>query len=274
LPARQGFDENPADWQIASRGQVTGGHVIRVTKKSRKCPREFDRQAHGRLQSPAGQKKEWRTMRRHVLVASAIGFWAIAIASAAFAQQVVIATPHPTASSSFYEQIGVQWGVRGKGWFFNFGGPPPVPQFGGFDPNAGASFGFGGRNGFFNITAGQGASTTFGSQTPMITLPNGGFAVFNDQINRPFVTSVVPVLGGEPPVFPSVLAERLHRLQTETPGEANNGTPLAGSPPSAVTSIEQTEQHVAVARRDSRVEEQRLVGQPPEVRAPLFHHRP
>jgi hypothetical protein len=162
------------------------------------------------------------------------------------AQQVVVGTPHPVIGSSFHEQIGVQWGARGNGWFFNFGGPPPAPQFGGFQPGDGASFGFGGRNGFFNITAGQGASTTFGSQTPMVTMPNGGFAVFNDQISRPFVTSVIPVLGGEPPVFDSVLAERLHRLQSETPGQA--APPATGggsSAPVAASSAERGAESVA-----------------------------
>jgi hypothetical protein len=156
----------------------------------------------------------------------------ISFAASAHAQQVVVATPHSTVGSSFYEQMGVQWGFRGKGWFFNFGGPPPAPQFGGFDPGAGASFGFGGPGGFFNITAGQGASTTFGSQTPMVTMPNGGTAFFNDQISRPFVTGIVPIVGGEPPVFPSVLAERLHRLQAEGSGQAaSNDAPAAASSP-------------------------------------------
>jgi hypothetical protein len=169
------------------------------------------------------------------------------LADFALGQQVVVGTPHPSASSSFYEQIGVQWGLRGRGWFFNFGGPPPVPQFGGFDPHGGASFGFGGRNGFFNITAGQGASTTFGSQTPMVTMPNGGFAVFSDQTIRPFVTSVIPVLGGEPPVFDSLLAERLHRLQTESPGEPAPQSAGGGSAtsPAAESSAERGAESVA-----------------------------
>jgi hypothetical protein len=163
------------------------------------------------------------------------------------AQQAVIGTPHPVVGHSFHEQIGVQWGARGNGWFFNFGGPPPAPPFGGFQPGDGANFGFGGRNGFFNITAGQGASTTFGSQTPMVTMPNGGFAVFNDQISRPFVTSVIPVLGGEPPVFDSVLAERLHRLQTESSSATTSQSTGSGSAafPATESSAERGAESVA-----------------------------
>ena len=176
-----------------------------------------------------------------------IGAVLLACAASAPAQQAVIATPHPVVGSSFHEQIGVRWGLRGNGWFFNFGGPPPAPQFGGFDPNAGANFGFAGNNGFLNITAGQGASSTFTSQTPMVTMPNGGFATFNDQISRPFVTSVIPVLGGAPPVFDSVLAERLHRLQAEgSQPESAGEQPASGfSAPAAPSSAERGDASVA-----------------------------
>jgi len=186
-------------------------------------------------------------MRGHILMALSSAAVVLAFSVPVHAQQVVIATPHSTVGSSFYEQIGVRWGIRGNGWFANFGGPPPVPQFGGFDPNAGATFGFAGNNGFLNFTAGQGASTTFTSQTPMVTMPNGGFAVFNDQVTRPFVTSVIPVLGGGPPVFDSVLAERLHRLQAEEGQHESAGEqPAASSPaPAAPSSAERGDESVA-----------------------------
>jgi hypothetical protein len=176
---------------------------------------------------------------RHIQTALGSTALVLVLAPSIHAQQVVVATPHPVVGSSFHEQIGVQWGLRGNGWFFNFGGPPPAPAFGGFDPNAAANFGVAGRNGFLNITAGQGANTVFSSQTPMVTMPNGGFAVFNDQISRPFVTSVIPVLGDVPPVFGSVLEERLHRLQVEgseqSPASEQpaGGAPVAAGPSSA-----------------------------------------
>ena len=105
-----------------------------------------------------------------------------------------VGAPAHTAGHSFYESIGVRWGLRGNGWFFNFGGAPP-PVFGGFDPNAQANFGFGGPNGFFNVTAGQGSSRTLTSASPSVTVMNGGFGFFSDTVQRPFVTAVVPVVG-------------------------------------------------------------------------------
>jgi hypothetical protein len=145
------------------------------------------------------------------------------------AQQVAVGGPHPTITSSFYEQVGVNWGIRGNGWFFQFGGPA-VPPFGGFDPNAGANFGFAGPNGFFNLTAGQGTNSTFVGQTPMVTVPNGGTGAFFDQTLRPFVTGVIPVVGGEPPAFNSVLQERLSRLEAgASTGGNGQATPAAAS---------------------------------------------
>ncbi len=144
-----------------------------------------------------------RWQRRGILAAAAA---AIAVLYGtmplAEAQQVTVGTPFNTAGSSYYEQFGVQWGLRGNGWFARFGGPV-APPFGGFDPNAGASFGFGGRNGFLNFSAGQGSSTTFGSQTPI---------------------GIVPVVGDGPPVVPfrSVLDERLSRLSV---GQRSAGQP-------------------------------------------------
>jgi hypothetical protein len=169
-----------------------------------------------------GRTQRWQ--RRGILAAAAA---AIAVLQCAMplaqAQQVTVQTPFNTAGSSYYEQFGVQWGLRGNGWFARFGGPV-APPFGGFDPNAGASFGFGDRNGFLNFSAAQGSSTTFGSQTPILTLPNGGTGFISDQSVRPFVTGVIPVVGDGPPVVPfrSVLDERLSRLSTgqDAPGQA------------------------------------------------------
>jgi len=144
------------------------------------------------------------------------------------AQQTTVGVPHPTVSHSFYEHFGTSWGIRGNGWFFQFGGGGAVPPFGGFDPNAGANFGFAGPNGFLNISAGQGSSTTFSGQAPMVTVMNGGTGAFFDQTLRPFVTGITPVVGGQPPVFGSVLQERLSRLEA---GEGSGTGSSAGAAP-------------------------------------------
>lgn len=148
-------------------------------------------------------------------------------ANTAFAQQANIAGPFNSIGTGFYENIGMNWGVRGPGWFFNFGGNspnPPNPGFGGVDPNAGANFGAGFKagntSGFFNLTAGQGANSTFVSQTPNVTIPNGGNGYFIDGSFRPFVTSILPVVGEKGD--PSPLRERLRRLkegEVSSPGD-------------------------------------------------------
>lgn len=156
------------------------------------------------------------------------------VAPASHAQQVNVGTPFHNVGHSFYENIGTSWGLRGPGWFFNFGGGGGVaPPFGGFDPNGGANFGvgFGGGNtsGFFNMNVGQGANSTLVSQTPSVTIPNGGNGYFIDGTFRPFVTSITPVVGMPDNSDPSPLRERLRRLksgevQAPSPGEdeANN----------------------------------------------------
>jgi hypothetical protein len=169
-----------------------------------------------------------KTLVFAILTALAAAGWG----SLALAQQVTVATPHPTVSHSFHEQFGVNWGIRGNGWFFNFGGPV-APPFGGFDPNAGATFGFGGPHGFLNITASQGSSTTFSGQTPMVTVANGGTAAFFDQTVRPFVTGVIPVVGGQPPAVGSVREERLSRLSAGEAAGERKASPAAARPAAA-----------------------------------------
>lgn len=140
------------------------------------------------------------------------------LAATAHAQQVNVGGPFNSVGHSFYENIGTNWGVRGPNWFFNFGGGQPgvAPQFGGFDPNAGANGGVGFRAGnvmgFLNFTAGQGANSTFVSQTPNVTIPNGGTGYFIDGSFRPFVTSVIPVVGDNSDSSP--LRERMRRIQS------------------------------------------------------------
>jgi hypothetical protein len=175
------------------------------------------------------------------------------------AQQTTVAAPHPVASHSFYEQFGTRWGLHGNGWFFQFGGPV-APPFGGFDPNAGATFGFAGPNGYFNLFAGQGSSTTLSGQTPMVTVMNGGTGAFYDQTLRPFVTGIVPVVGGPPPAFRSVLDERLSRLSAgETAGAATGESqPASGGGPGAAkgpSSAERGELSVAEIRARKAAED-------------------
>ncbi len=135
------------------------------------------------------------------------------------------------AGQGFFEQTGVGWGFQhqnsGGYMFFNNGGPGPLPPFGGFDPNSQAHFGFGGRSGDVSwnlgIYAGQGSSQSMTSQAPSVVLPNGGSGYFFNTMQQPFVTGIVPVVGGQ---AISPLQERILRLRYEQSlrGPANDKT--------------------------------------------------
>lgn len=136
----------------------------------------------------------------------------------AAAQQATISTPNHSVSDSFFEQTGVQWGLNWNGGFFRFGGPNMAqPPVGNFDPSAGANVGVGfrgnGVDGFANFRAAQGSRRTFTSQTPSVTLPNGGTGVFSDTSQSPFVISYIPVVGGFPTVgsFTPVVPPAMYR---------------------------------------------------------------
>ncbi len=73
-----------------------------------------------------------------------------------------------------------------------------TPQFGGFDANTAANFGFAILSDievFFLLQAAQGDQRTNILQAPKVTLFNGQTAFVSDTTQRPFVTSVVPVVG-------------------------------------------------------------------------------
>ncbi len=73
-----------------------------------------------------------------------------------------------------------------------------LPTFGGFTPEAAANIGFAilsDIEAFFVIQAAQGDSRTNVLQAPKVTLFNGQTAFVSDTSQRPFVTSVIPVVG-------------------------------------------------------------------------------
>lgn len=73
-----------------------------------------------------------------------------------------------------------------------------TPQFGGFDPNSAANFGFAILSDievFFVLQAGQGDQRANILQAPKVTMFNGQFAFVSDTTQRPFVTTVIPVVG-------------------------------------------------------------------------------
>lgn len=73
-----------------------------------------------------------------------------------------------------------------------------VPQFGGFDLASAANFGFAILSDievYFLIQASKGSTRSTITEAPTVTLFNGQSASVNDSSQRPFVTSVTPVVG-------------------------------------------------------------------------------
>lgn len=91
-----------------------------------------------------------------------------------------------------------------------------APQFGGFDPTAGAQIGFAilsDIEAYFFINAAQGDRRSNILQAPKVTLFNGQQAFISDSSTTPFVISVIPVVGdfaaAQQPVI-VVLSEGTH----------------------------------------------------------------
>lgn len=130
-------------------------------------------------------------------VAFVCGLFSVLASGAAHAQQVAVSTPFQTLNDSWYENIGVSWGVRPgafRNFFFNGPGLAP-PPFGNPDPNSDARFGFGIGPFNFNFVAGQGNNRSMSTQIPRVVVPNGFGGSISDTSIRPFVTGIIPVVG-------------------------------------------------------------------------------
>ena len=119
-----------------------------------------------------------------------------------------------SVSDSFYEYSGVNWGMNfgnansgsGSRSFggFNFGAPA-IPQFGGYNPNSAARFGFAqkGNPGFhFGLTMASGSNRSLVSSGTSTTSLNGyPSSIFSGSM-RPFVTGYTPVVGNNSGYYP------------------------------------------------------------------------
>lgn len=143
--------------------------------------------------------------------------------------QVTIEVRFITLSDSFYERIGIDFdvalddnvtnlplddrgptvkvGLAGENRLltsdldiqFNQGSfGPAIPTFGGYTAGQGAQVGFAilsDIEAFFFLEAAQGDSRSNILQAPKVTLFDGQLANINDTVQRPFVTSIIPVVG-------------------------------------------------------------------------------
>ncbi len=160
--------------------------------------------------------------------------------------QVQITTPYHSINDSFYERIGVDFDFSFKGGgnvvgldahgnrtsdgriHFNQGSfDSAMPQFGGHDPSTDATFGFGAAGGKFSpsfrFALGQGSNRSHVMQAPTVVMHDGQTGFFSDSSMRPFVTSVVPVVGTGMPMLPmlpqsppiSPVKQALARMEAE-----------------------------------------------------------
>ena len=197
-------------------------------------------------------------------------FAIVALATPAWSQQqVTITAPNHNIQDGFFERNGVGFGFNLRGNNVNGPGTRVVgllpngqvapggdlqfrqggfnaaqPNFGGFNPGAGANagVGIGGRGGdaFFNFAAAQGRTTSHTMEAPMVTVMNGMPGSFSDQIQSPFVTGVTPVVGGigggyttsplaaagiHPSTRISPLRDRIQRMQAGEHGGGSHSAP-------------------------------------------------
>jgi general secretion pathway protein D len=113
----------------------------------------------------------------------------------------------PTANSVLFDDsnksLSIGWTATGPTGDLDLkltqgGFGSATPQFGGLDANSVANFGFAILSDievFFLLAAGQGNNRANILQAPKVTLFNGQFALVSDTTNRPFVTTVIPVVG-------------------------------------------------------------------------------
>ena len=122
------------------------------------------------------------------------------------AQMIYTETPFHNLNSSYYEQNGFQWNLRGPNFFFHSGQPARAP-FGNPDPNSGSrgriGFGGGGVSGSLGFNFAQGSSRSISSTTPSLTTTNGYPGSISSQVIRPFVTGITPIVGDYPTTTPA-----------------------------------------------------------------------
>lgn len=153
------------------------------------------------------------------------------------AQMVTVQSPMQRNGASFYEYSHIGWSIQNPHYFIRFNGGGATPPFGGFQPNAGLNGGFAVGNTRMIFGFGQGASLTSTSETPILTTTNGYPGYIFVGRDRPFVTGVVPVVGGGggfasvAPMGPLQARMATGQLRTERGRIVPAGLDDAGIPP-------------------------------------------
>ncbi len=212
-------------------------------------------------------------------------------------QMIVLESPLQTASSSFYERngVGFNFDLPGTGRIiglgpggvptadgsipFRVGGFGAVPPFGGYDPGADTTFGLGyrfGRGGAVNLNFafGQGADQTYTSTNPIVVITNGTTGSVSDTSQRPFVTSIIPVLGdGVLPEAPPEARAGARRHQVDRPADHMPPRSTAETGDLSVAEIRRQRQQQADAELEGLLAKARLAVQQQKPAVARVHFR-
>ena len=142
-------------------------------------------------------------------------------------QQVVTSVPFQTMGTNYFENNQIGFSFGGRDFFANVNPGGVLPPFAQGDVNSGVSGGF--RQSFGNGVSGnlrfnfaQGSSRSMTSTTPSLTTMNGYPGSISSQTVRPFVTGIVPVVGGYPTMPDHVgTSQRIIANQVQAVSAAN-----------------------------------------------------
>ena len=176
-------------------------------------------------------------------------------------QQVVISQPFQNIGDNFFERVGVDFDFSLTGSNniigldaignptdngnidFNQGTVSGAdPPFGGFDAAAGAQTGYAilknGNSASFNFFLGQGTNRTFSTVAPVVTVMDGQTGLVSNTSQSPFVTSVIPVVGGfhgierswpTAPAYTSPIRQAIAAYKQEQQKQRRRGVPASAA---------------------------------------------
>lgn len=112
-------------------------------------------------------------------------------------QDLFMTAPFQSTNDSFHEVIGTGFNFDNGSVQFSWR-PNVLPQFGGFNPNNGARLNVNSGPLSLSLFGSQGSNRSSVTQTPMLTVPNGGTGYFIDAQVSPFVVGFEPIVGSQP----------------------------------------------------------------------------